>query len=724
MIWGIIGITSLILTVLFKVHVLFIPLFFAVGAALAPGRPHLYGLAGFLYFTTLYGLATFYVPSHYIHVLTAALLLVQSLRNRESEEDYAVFAYVYAATLIGAYALSLEPRVMTPDETTYAWLAGLNVDVIPSVGVSPISELDRWLNGRYLWTAYVKGVEAATGLPAYRLYLASLPFLPALAASVVRLYKSMGGRRLWWVLPFLVFNALFIFYSLTALSEMTLAYISTLAVMYFYTAKEDRGHFIKFIALAVLAVYLKANLLLFGILFLVAVFTYSYLKYLRPFAALYLALDILYGYVSVVMYGVVDAAVYQQAKVALRSVLPLPVSISEQVLLIFKPTSWDQNTIFNIDPMLFTRYLLALFSPELYTLPLSLVLITLPLYVKSKEERTVATSLWVALISYFLIYITSPLFEETLRYTVTALPPALALATYLFEKSGVNSRHLLMWSLLGIFVAATTTGIKAVYSAGNIPPTFPLQLAAWLLKPSPHLLPLFAAVGNINAAYFAYTHSDYMATYGANLPPPTGVVFTNFSPWLRLFSPNAAVVPLPADLTSNPLPSSTIYISKQATLTWVDPHHPSVKPGCVDSICIQQIGSYRDVEIYAVRQGGEVTNKVQLNITIYLNSTGRYIRLDNFQGCLVAYGFSLPPAPDTQLIILTNASDIYLPYTRSPERRDIPLAGGTLIVAYECNSGAVQGWRYIFDRYVPAWYPLVYVISFLILWIYGKKKKA
>jgi hypothetical protein len=419
--------------------------------------------------------------------------------------DIAILLVHFSFTILYQFfVIFYLPRTLTPDETTYLFVANLLVSqgIAPTIGTNPHAILETLLQGRYLWVTILSSGLFFVGMPLSRGYVLTTMFLPAIAINAALIFSELtDSHKLRLIVSILAINASIVLFSSTALNEVPLVYL-TLATVY-YTLKaidyDTKGniigirpdHMIIAIILTIFMLNLKPNLLFLGLFFIIVLVELMHriqskgvLSYVRRAARILAILIIFYIILVDIPYGIISVILLERVeytpallhlKLFLRKFLLFPFSISEGILGLFFKTSWDSFTLFTLSTYEKYRYLYAFLSPELFTLMLSSIFLVIPLlfHILKSKNRKALILMVSTYASFWLLYVLmlgAPNYEDLLRYGTTIYPLIPLVTVYVIQQciSERSYDRLISATLLGssiltsiyIILQAQGLGIK------------------------------------------------------------------------------------------------------------------------------------------------------------------------------------------------------------------------------------------------------------------------
>ena len=284
------------------------------------------------------------------------------------------------------------PRLLTMDETSYTYLAGLlaykgkTYGIIPTVGISEIISL---IKGRYLWTTLIASFITLTGYPPYKGYLISAMFLPMISLAALLLADMVKGddwtKSVVFILTF--FNPMTINFSFFALNDLFVSFMVLSAITFFIGSIEDEQINVKKLISSILVftttLFVKENIVpLFPIYFILVTALikwrlYEINKAYKIMATIMILVPLTYELVLDIPYNIALWFLKNEELVFFIRKF-LPYSITGYILGIFLPIETNKQTILSYKPSDYLRIFYNAFQPEWLSLPVSCLLYTSP----------------------------------------------------------------------------------------------------------------------------------------------------------------------------------------------------------------------------------------------------------------------------------------------------------------------------------------------------------
>ena len=413
------------------------------------------------------------------------IALVRKVKFKSNKFDIILVVLAFLSYIALLIYFAPLPRLFTPDETAYIFSARMGIlnGAFPPVGVRPdASEIKTFFQGRYFWTYLLASFVASTGLPAYQAGLLNVIFLimTALAASLLMENKWLSIAAFAMV----AINPLLILFSALALNDLAISFYVVFSVLFFVKAfsRTDNGlsiriRFLLYSLLAIMVlIMIKWNMMIFLSMWIILIFVLLQCNLYKN-----------RNYKILLFIITVPVLVYEVC-------IDLPYNIAYWVLknpelarklfgrfLVISPVEYVV-TMFNAPPMnptaatLFTRsfkdyvdYLYRILMPESFGLPISAIILALPLLILSRNLREKLNETLLALIvilslwSFYFWSLSSTSLSDASRYSLWIIPLCIPLALNVLQKIVSNSqsfRKLLLVLILALLLWATNVWLS------------------------------------------------------------------------------------------------------------------------------------------------------------------------------------------------------------------------------------------------------------------------
>jgi len=397
-----------------------------------------------------------YSLSMFIFVLFLSVIsLIRKIELKLYKLDALIISMAFLSYILLLEYFSRVPRLPTPDETSYVFSARLGMlnGFAPPMGVRPdSSEIRALFQGRYFWIYLLISFLGSTNISSYQAGLLSTIFLPMIALA-----SSLFVEDRWLRIAIFMavsLNPLLLIFSALALNDLAISFyiIYTILLSIKSLLKENRilidGKTIFYFLIGlIITTLIKPNVLAFISMWIILIYVmlrYKLYKQGPKYKVIFIIMIlpvIIYELFVDIPY-IISTWILKSKEISAIFEKVLILSPAEYLIRWFLAPWWSStaHTLLSRSFPDLIEYYYKILSPESLSLPVSSVILALPLFIFSRrfrEKTMIITLSSLALLSLYLFYFNAVVLynlNDASRYSLWMIPIWISLTLIIFKE--------------------------------------------------------------------------------------------------------------------------------------------------------------------------------------------------------------------------------------------------------------------------------------------------